>query len=634
MEVGNYIYTVDGYVDEFRVSKGIARWTSNFTSPTTAYTPDVYTKLLLHFDEASGAAIAGSEGFPIDIKKGTISGNPTLGATGKFGTAFNFDGNGDYLSFGPSEDFDFGTGSFTIDFWMNTDAIFREIIQTKNYYSSNGNFTLRVINPTTIDLYTYTGTGSLESKSFTVPAITGGTWNHVALVKNGTSVRLYFNGTESSSGAGTVTKTLNDGGNGLYIGKERSNTYYSGYLDEFRISKGIARWTSNFTPPASPYSPDFNTKLLLHFNEISGTTVTSEASNPVWVKIPSIASTGSTIYIYYDKSSATSTSSGSNTFVFFDDFNSGTSPDTNKWYISGSYSLAAGQLLMTGTGNYTPAMIAKSGGAYLDLETNYSILTRYQHIANTYSVNVPSGFTTESITDLYFWYPFSSSALYFDQVHGSTIYLACGPGEHYYASSEPIFTSGHRNYELKRKTNTSELYLDGNKIIDSGAFAQSGFQRPYIESHRTESRGYLDWYAVRKTSAIEPLYSFGTEESGESASITSVSISTADANICKTEGDNTVCRSGQIITFTSVASGSTIKLYVCKDSTCTNCGLSSTTNCWAYSSSSSASNPTATYDTSSGGNCVYSATPNQYWAKVCATTVCSSVIDSNNTVVP
>ncbi len=57
LEIGGYvgIYYLNGWLDEFRVSKGVARWTSSFTSPSAAYTADSSTVLLLHMDGASGS---------------------------------------------------------------------------------------------------------------------------------------------------------------------------------------------------------------------------------------------------------------------------------------------------------------------------------------------------------------------------------------------------------------------------------------------------------------------------------------------------------------------------------------------------------------------------------------------------
>jgi len=92
--------------------------------------------------------------------------------------------------------------------------------------------------------------------------------------------------------------------------------------------------------------------------------------------------------------------------------------------------------------------------------------------------------------------------------------------------------------------------------------------------------------------------------------------------------DNSPKCGNEVITFTSVASdpdaGNTIKLYICKDSSCTNCGPTAGSGCWASSTAGVTSNPTISYTCPS---CDYST--NNYWAKVCDNIgACSSIITS------
>jgi hypothetical protein len=81
------------------------------------------------------------------------------------------------------------------------------------------------------------------------------TWYHVALVKNGTSGYMAFvDGTQVGT-TQTDTSTMPDFAAVLAIWTRTTGSYFAGWMDELRISKGVARWTGNFTPPTSAYAP-------------------------------------------------------------------------------------------------------------------------------------------------------------------------------------------------------------------------------------------------------------------------------------------------------------------------------------------------------------------------------------------
>jgi len=80
-------------------------------------------------------------------------------------------------------------------------------------------------------------------------SIRDGSWHHVAVVRNGSAWVIYIDGT--SRGTGTWSGTIADIASGPYIGADQYyGRAYTGYIDDFRITKGYARYTSNFTPPA------------------------------------------------------------------------------------------------------------------------------------------------------------------------------------------------------------------------------------------------------------------------------------------------------------------------------------------------------------------------------------------------
>ncbi|MBI5306156.1 LamG domain-containing protein [Candidatus Wolfebacteria bacterium] len=212
----------------------------------TEYTADSYTKLLLHMNGTNGSTtFTDSETTPKTV---TAVGNAQIStAQSKFGGASGlFNGNGDYLRVS-STDFDLGTGDFTIDVWMRANtwpaAGCATPFQIGNYFN---NWIQPEICYTGTLLRTYTTT--LQYNYYPSGGFLTNTWYHYAIVRSGTTMKQYINGLEISSG--TNTESILNGTQGLWIGAYSGPLqFFNGYIDEFRISKGIARWTSNFTPP-------------------------------------------------------------------------------------------------------------------------------------------------------------------------------------------------------------------------------------------------------------------------------------------------------------------------------------------------------------------------------------------------
>jgi hypothetical protein len=98
------------------------------------------------------------------------------------------------------------------------------------------------------------------------------TWYHVALVRSGNNWYILQGGV--ALGAATVDDhAWFDYSSLLYIGSYTGTScFLNGWLDEFRVSKGVARWTSNFTPPAGAYASDSSAVLLLHMDGADGST--------------------------------------------------------------------------------------------------------------------------------------------------------------------------------------------------------------------------------------------------------------------------------------------------------------------------------------------------------------------------
>ncbi|MBU1888430.1 MAG: hypothetical protein KKB46_04470, partial [Candidatus Omnitrophica bacterium] len=160
-----------------------------------------------------------------------------------------------------SDDWDFGTGDFTIDFWIHPTALDNSVHFINQFVQDGADwdgwgmrFTTSGENPTVrLGLYDNNNPSILQIDASST--IKNNTWHHLAFVRNGNTVYIYQDGNLIGSGAysGSWTNPTTD----LFIGGEDSkfNSYnFTGYIDDLRISKGIARWTANFTPPTAPHS--------------------------------------------------------------------------------------------------------------------------------------------------------------------------------------------------------------------------------------------------------------------------------------------------------------------------------------------------------------------------------------------
>ena len=220
---------------------------------------DANTVLCLHCDGAD-ASTTFTDSSTVSPKTVTAVGNAQIDtAQSKFGGASAlFDGSGDYLTIPDSPDWDFSSGDFTIDFWVRFNSVGDMYYMSVSDNASDIAFEIVNSNFNATLRFTYTTTGSSGTqlaKTFTAAT---NTWYHMAFVRSGSSFYHFVNGTQIGA-TGTISGTLWNSSQVLNIGSLQGVYALNGWLDEIRISKGIARWTSNFTPPTVPYDSSTGT---------------------------------------------------------------------------------------------------------------------------------------------------------------------------------------------------------------------------------------------------------------------------------------------------------------------------------------------------------------------------------------
>jgi hypothetical protein len=310
-----------GYMDEIRVTKGIARYTSNFTPSTSAFGDVCYTAgvkracgradyscpatgycsalamyfvngfehpglsssgtgfstvdnkyyvdgslanglvgeidphsdktvLLMHMDGVDGSATF-TDSSPLNLSV-TPDGNAQIStAQSKFGgSSAYFDGDGDYLNLSqlPS---DYLSDNFTIEAWVYMAAYqTNQLLFNTQPHNSLG---ISLNRDNTGNTSVFVGNGSYWENSISSSGtLSLNSWHHVALVRTGSTLTLYHNG----EWQGSVNNVPSGWGSSAKVSSITlwDGEFFNGYIDELRITKGLARYTANFTPSSAAFA--------------------------------------------------------------------------------------------------------------------------------------------------------------------------------------------------------------------------------------------------------------------------------------------------------------------------------------------------------------------------------------------
>jgi hypothetical protein len=218
---------------------------------------DDYTTVLLHFDGADAATTFTDSNVGGSAHTWTAAGNAQLDTAAKeFGSAsLLLDGTGDSISTPAHADVDFGSGDFTVDLWFNRaggDGTTRGMVIYDNAAESAPAFRISLNASNQVAVGAFHSGGNTQFTSTSTFTATG--WNHVAFVRTGNTLKLFINGTQEGGDQSYVESIRDTTPTTVWIGQWGANRFYfNGWIDEVRISKGLARWTANFTPSSSAY---------------------------------------------------------------------------------------------------------------------------------------------------------------------------------------------------------------------------------------------------------------------------------------------------------------------------------------------------------------------------------------------
>ena len=250
-----YLGYFPGFIGQTRAVNGTAVYDPTLTTltvPTSPLTAITNTSLLLNF---GNAGIYDSK----KLNNFETFGSAKISTTqSKFGgSSISFNGSTDYLVTRTAEsNFAFGTGDFTIECWIypTSRASGNGVIWDTRPLAQPNTTGYQIFAVSSTGVLTY-GSGAVETFGGTVSL---NTWSHAAVSRSNGNVRLFLNGTQVGS---TVADSVNYGAvaGRPVIGSDANNPAsvgysFAGYIDELQVTKGYARYTTNFTPPTSAFT--------------------------------------------------------------------------------------------------------------------------------------------------------------------------------------------------------------------------------------------------------------------------------------------------------------------------------------------------------------------------------------------
>jgi Concanavalin A-like lectin/glucanases superfamily len=245
----SFDYFVIGYMSDVRIVNGTGLYTTAFTPPTAPLTAVTNTSFLANFTNAG--IIDNAEMNDLE----TVGNAQISTAQSKFGGgSMLFDGAGDWLVGPYSPNNNLGTGSFTFEAWIYPTNIGgnRGVYSISGGSGANPKFVIFLSSGTPNIHYNNLPNGA-DIYTSASSAVSVNTWSHIAFVRNGSTWTWYINGVASGSGSNSTNITFTTQPSYVGYGGETFFTEFNGYIDDLRVTRGFARYTANFTPPAAAF---------------------------------------------------------------------------------------------------------------------------------------------------------------------------------------------------------------------------------------------------------------------------------------------------------------------------------------------------------------------------------------------
>ena len=272
----------------------------------------------------------------------------------KYGTgSLQFDGVDQYLSIASSADFNFGTNDFTIEGWFYAQSDSDDRGAIFELYASDNDM-LRVMINTGGVLEFRMQAGGANQMTITTTSWSNNTWHHFAVVNYSGTINCYLDGTSFGSSSSFTIPNLSSAQVLVGLDLYATDRWYTGYIDDLRVTKNRAVYTANFTPPSSAHSLDTQVTGDGGMVWLKGRYQIGNTSNSVTGTIADTVR-GATKFSYDELTAAEGTNSGHITRFTSDGFDVGSyslANDNNMRMVAWSFRKQPGFFdVVTYTGN-------------------------------------------------------------------------------------------------------------------------------------------------------------------------------------------------------------------------------------------------------------------------------------------
>ena len=247
---GSYTELYAGYISNLRVIKGTAIYTGTFTPPTSPATSVANTSVLINGTSTALTDVTSRTNM-ITVSTAKIS-----TARSKYGTgSMYFNGSSDYISMPVNVGIQ-GTENFTVECWVYLNDITANNTKIILLSPTNNTFGFRIGqsyhgNVQGLGIFK----ANVSDNDYCAYTFATGQWYHVAVVRSGSTIYFFVNGTQQTTLGTSVGSFSFVAASSITIGANYPGTteYFNGYIDDLRITK-YARYTTNFTPMTETFN--------------------------------------------------------------------------------------------------------------------------------------------------------------------------------------------------------------------------------------------------------------------------------------------------------------------------------------------------------------------------------------------